>query len=54
MNFYRFYFGNGTTLEYPCSPAKALQVASSFARWLKRELVGIEEIRPLTNQLELV
>lgn len=53
MNFYRFFYRGGSTITFACKPRDALPMAASFARWTKRELLRIKEIKPLSNVLEL-
>lgn len=53
MNFYRFLYRGCSTITFACKPRDALPMAASFARWTKRELLRIKELRPLTTSLEL-
>jgi hypothetical protein len=52
MTLYRFHYA-GAAITYAARPQHALTWAARFARWSGRELLRIEEIRPLTHQLRL-
>ena len=53
MILYRFVF-DGASITYASRPQHALYHAAQFARYSRRELLAIEELRPLQPQLALV
>lgn len=53
MSIYRFAY-DGARITFVCPPRDALYHAARFARYLRRELVAISEIRALPVQLRLV
>ena len=53
MIIYRFRYA-GASITFPTLPQHALAWAARFAKWSGRELLAIEEIRPLSHQLKLV
>lgn len=53
MSLHRFEY-DGARITFACRPRDALHHAARFARYLRRELLAISEVRPLYAQLRLV
>ena len=53
MTLYRFVY-SGASITFAALPRHALRHAALFARYSGRELLRIEELRPLREQLVLV
>lgn len=53
MTMYRFHF-DGARITFVCRPRDALPNAARFARYLRRELLAIRELRSLDYRPQLV
>ena len=53
MSILRFEY-DGARITFVCRPRDALHHAARFARYLRRELLAISEVRPLYYPLKLV